>query len=151
MKSSIIITLLLGLLAGCQAPKNQVSKPEDFVPVAFHAYIGGHFGPSYEVKFIPPSKVCYTAFVGGKKKVEEFNIPMGYWAGVRFRLDEARVFQWKNKYRNRGVSDGTQWSLEIEYKDKKKEIWGDNAYPDYGEFKEFLSIVSDLVYNNKFE
>ncbi|HTJ78841.1 MAG TPA: hypothetical protein VL357_07565 [Rariglobus sp.] len=151
MKTPIIAALLLGLLAGCQSTKNEQPKPEDFVPLVFHAYIGGHFGPSYHLEFVPPSKVRYTSSTGREKKVEEFDIPIDYWEGVRFRLDQARVFKWKNKYRSKDVSDGTQWSLEVKYKDAEKKIWGDNAYPEYGEFKEFLSIVSNLAYDNKFE
>ena len=53
------------------------------------------------------------------------------------------IGEWKERYENLYVLDGTQWSISIEYEDGKEpfEIYGSNAYPyNFEELIEFLGI-----------
>ena len=53
------------------------------------------------------------------------------------------IGEWKERYENLYVLDGTQWSISIEYEDGKEpfEIYGRNAYPyNFEELIEFLGI-----------
>lgn len=53
------------------------------------------------------------------------------------------IGEWKERYENLYVLDGTQWSISIEYEDGKEpfEINGSNAYPyNFDELIEFLGI-----------
>ena len=53
------------------------------------------------------------------------------------------IGEWKQRYDNPYVLDGTQWSICIEYDDGKEpfEIYGSNAYPyNFEELIEFLGI-----------
>ncbi len=53
------------------------------------------------------------------------------------------IGEWKERYENLYVLDGTQWSICIEYEDEKEpvEIYGNNAYPyNFEELIEFLGI-----------
>lgn len=61
------------------------------------------------------------------------------------------IGEWRSKYNLRRfgyeVLDGTQWELEIHYKNgiKPFKIYGDNAYPyNFDEFKELLGIDSSI-------
>lgn len=46
-------------------------------------------------------------------------------------LNEIRVPEWKRKYENNDVCDGTQWELEVRYNNRKtsKIVIGSNEYP----------------------
>ena len=152
MKILITSLCLLSLaVSGCVSPDTE-SRHRDYIPRVFEAHIGGFSGPSYTVTFIPPSTLRYTESEGFRGlKSTEYQIPAEYWEVVYERLQDAGVFQWRTSYVREGFQDGTQWSLEYDFNGKKKKIWGDNRYPDYGEFKTFLSIVSDLSSGKKFE
>ena len=53
------------------------------------------------------------------------------------------IGEWKERYENLYVLDGTQWSISIEYENGKEsfEIYGSNAYPyNFEELIEFLGI-----------
>ena len=53
------------------------------------------------------------------------------------------IGEWKKRYENLCVLDGTQWSISIEYEDGKEpfEIYGSNAYPyNFADLIDFLGI-----------
>ena len=51
------------------------------------------------------------------------------------------IGEWKSKYDNSDVLDGTQWSVDIKYDNgtPAKHFWGSNKYP-YN-FDRFLEIM----------
>ena len=58
-------------------------------------------------------------------------------------IADLHIGEWKERYENLYVLDGTQWSISIEYEDGKEpfEIYGSNAYPyNFEELIEFLGI-----------
>ena len=53
------------------------------------------------------------------------------------------IGEWKERYENLYVLDGTQWSISIEYEDGTEpfEIYGSNAYPyNFEDLIDFLGI-----------
>ncbi|MEK3731849.1 MULTISPECIES: hypothetical protein [Paenibacillus] len=54
-------------------------------------------------------------------------------------LRNCRIFNWHDHYVDLGASEGTHWSLEIEWGDQRKRITGLNAYP--AEWKQFCGIL----------
>ena len=56
-------------------------------------------------------------------------------------MSKFRLFDWKDKYINHDILDGTQWHIKIEYIDGTlKEVFGSNDYPDnWGEFIRFIN------------
>ena len=58
-------------------------------------------------------------------------------------IEALHIGEWKEKYENLCVLDGTQWSVSIEYEDgtEQFEICGSNAYPyNFEKLIEFLGI-----------
>ena len=58
-------------------------------------------------------------------------------------IADLHIGEWKERYENLYVLDGTQWSISIEYEDGKEpfEIYGSNAYPyNFEELIDFLGI-----------
>jgi hypothetical protein len=58
-------------------------------------------------------------------------------------IEALHIGEWKEKYENLCVLDGTQWSISIEYEDGTEpfEIYGSNAYPyNFEDLIDFLGI-----------
>ena len=65
------------------------------------------------------------------------------WKAFRETLDKIGFWRWKRKYFDRGILDGIQVEIIIEY-EKKKKIYCSNAFPDeYDDFKKALSKLTD--------
>jgi hypothetical protein len=52
------------------------------------------------------------------------------WRAFRRALDDVNVWRWRADY-DASVTDGTSWSLKIEYADHTLDTKGHNAYPDH--------------------
>ena len=61
-------------------------------------------------------------------------------------IADLHIGEWKKRYENLCVLDGTQWSISIEYEDGKEpfEIYGACPY-NFGELWEFLGIGTSDV------
>jgi len=65
------------------------------------------------------------------------------WKAFRETLDKIDFWRWKRKYFDRGILDGIQVEIIIEY-EKKKKIYCSNAFPDeYDDFKKALNKLID--------
>jgi len=128
-------------------------------PDIFIASIGGYMGKSYVVEW-QDGQLGYKVFRGSRKpKPTRKHKPSDegwqeFWAG----LDRIGVWDWEPNYTEPGTVDGTQWSLEIDYNDRKLKTGGSNAYPgksDIGryspEFEAFLKAVQALGGGWEFE
>lgn len=69
------------------------------------------------------------------------------WRAFRESLDRLNVWQWRPEYR-RPILDGTGWSLNIQYNDRRLIAAGHNSYPD--NFEAFLEAVNTLLGGRKF-
>jgi hypothetical protein len=104
------------------------------VPTRFTVGIGGFLGASYSVE-LRDGALLYTSYTspeGGRRnqKQETLTPTAAQWRDFRRTLDDLKVWQWRADYPNHGVSDGTQWSLDIAYADHSLTAHGDNNYPD---------------------
>jgi hypothetical protein len=127
---------------------------ESMQPISFHFHIGGYCGESHEVEF-KGGKLRYRraegAYVWGP--IAELTVGDDDWNRFWRALETAGVWQWKGRYENLDVLDGTQWSLKIKRRDRNVECSGSNAYPgsdtpDYsptGEFGCFIQAVRNLT------
>ena len=100
------------------------------VPIRFKASIGGFTGTSYFVELRDGTLTCTESRKGIAKTVASTPTPT-QWREFRKILDDIKVWEWRAKYPNdKGVFDGTQWSLDIAYADRAVKATGDNNYPD---------------------
>ena len=67
------------------------------------------------------------------------------WLAFWKKMDEIGVWGWKKRYDNPDIMDGTSWSVDIEYGDKRCNSSGSNSYPDGNRFDTFLAAVRDLM------
>ncbi|MEW6689334.1 MAG: hypothetical protein AB1452_09635 [Pseudomonadota bacterium] len=69
------------------------------------------------------------------------------WRAFRQSLDRLNVWQWQPRY-HAPVLDGTGWSLQIEYADRRLVANGHNSHP--ASFEAFLEAVNTLLGSRKF-
>ncbi len=103
------------------------------IPQRFRSSIGGFLGATYNVEF--RDGLLYYLAAEGLKKNQPVKITpsVQQWREFRRALDDLNIWQWRTNYPNsRGVRDGTQWSVEIEYSDRFLKTQGDNNFPGRG-------------------
>jgi len=101
------------------------------VPEEFRAHIGGFLGGDYVVE-MRGSVITYTARAkerGQPARTESVTPTTAQWREFRAALDELKIWQWKADYPSKGMTDGTQWSLDIAYADRSLKAQGRNQYP----------------------
>ena len=111
----------------------------------FTLEIGGFFDGYTKYKYtISEDKVLFDADHSFYLKPSNLPVYKPFTREEFVRGIEAlHIGEWKEKYENLCVLDGTQWSISIEYEDGKEqfEIYGSNAYPyNFEELIEFLGI-----------
>ena len=110
------------------------------LPEKFQAAIGGFMGPSFSIELV--DEVLEYRQARGSYEFDEpqyLRPSARKWANFRKKLDAIGVWDWKSTtdtniwpaYENPGVTDGTGWSLEIDWGDRSLSSSGDNNYPRY--------------------
>ena len=79
----------------------------------------------------------------GKENEQKFTPTAQQWREFWSALDRAGVWNWKERYPNPGICDGTIWRIEIEHEGRSITSRGDNAYTK--RFSAFLEAVSGLL------
>jgi hypothetical protein len=133
------------------------------VPKRFTAKIGGFLSASYSVE-LHDGALRYTSSASGQRnQTQETLTPTAaQWRDFRKALDDLNVWQWRADYPNPGVTDGTQWSLDIAYADRSRTSHGDNNYPDAAgkpngsydstkTFKRYLAAIKKLLGGRSFD
>ena len=119
-------------------------------PSHFTAYIGGYMGASYQV-VLQGETLVYR--VSGKRykleSEEELTVTEKDWLALYRKLERIGVPSWKERYEDRRVCDGTNWSLHLVAGELHLESSGSNAYPDT--FDAFCKAVSKLIGGKVFE
>jgi hypothetical protein len=111
----------------CSTPL--MASENNAIPQRFHARIGGFLGDTYEVQ-LQDGCLQYARSGGGHESKRTRVCPtMEQWREFRRALDAIGVWRWRAQYSTPGVSDGTQWSLDITYPDRAVSAQGNNAYP----------------------
>ena len=130
-------------------------KIEDALPPKrLVASIGGYAGQSYKVEFVN-GKLTYhqnpDGFTEWGGTSEEIQVTKKMWIEFRDQLNKAKVWEWRRRYHNPDIHDGTVWNFEIEYSDQSIASSGSNAGPGREQLEIFLEAVSTLAKKKSFE
>ena len=102
-------------------------------PIELSASIGGLFGTSYAIGLHGGDAVSYSVGRGldlSGVEAEVLEVSVEGWREFRRVLDEAGVWQWRERYEDRTVRDGTIWFFRVTYPDGSVSTVGSNAYPE---------------------
>lgn len=132
------------------------------IPQRFHTRIGGFNGFTYEVR-LQDGRLEYERS-GGSNNSRHVRVrpTMEQWREFRRELDAIGIWRWRAQYINPGVTDGTQWSLDVAYPDRAIKTEGSNDYPGATPvpsgvpsaskaFTRYLKAVQRLVGGRAFE
>ncbi|MEJ2407620.1 MAG: hypothetical protein P8171_25840 [Candidatus Thiodiazotropha sp.] len=140
-------------------------KPEypnelDPVPTLFVFEIGGFTRPGYRIEwrdgalFYSKGPSTYSGTTTQKSLSREDWLR--FWS--KLQADGISLWNWKSRYENPEVMDGTQWELILVQDQYTKRIYGSNAFPDFNEpdwtrSREFCGLIlaiGSLVGNKDF-
>jgi len=152
--------LRLLVLAICLGPAS-FAKAQELAatpPTKLLIKVGGFNGPSYLVELIPGSSSVryrhnpdtFTEAGDGSTREEIIEIPRNRWITFWLRLEEAKVWKWKDRYElsNKGP-DGTVWSVDVRWNGRSADSFGYNAYPP--QFRMLKEAVVELIGGKLFE
>ena len=109
------------------------------------ASVGGYFGPSYLVVIdLEGLNTNWIHWEEGKE-IETYQKKITVEAAASFidQLKSVNLLNWKRKYENPGIRDGTGWQIEIYRKGRDLIKSGDNAFPD--QWDAFCSAIEKVV------
>lgn len=110
------------------------------------ATVGGYFGGHYTVTIDFNSLVITWKHPEGVTKIEK-SMKSGRAKDFRNQLKSTGLLNWKSKYIEPGVLDGTQWHIDICTNGRKIRKVGDNDFPDeWGEFCKFIEDLTGQVF-----
>ena len=106
--------------------------------------IGGYFG-GYETRTYTMSDDKVILNVDHKLRLKPNNLPLCYPCTKKefiTNLKEIHIGEWKRRYNDPYILDGTQWELEIYFNSRKPiKISGSNAFPyNFKDLTELLGI-----------
>ena len=98
-------------------------------PDKLHFEIGGFFGENHKIEW-RDGYLWYRHEENPGVRPSEIQITPGSAQWERFwrEVEAAGIWQWRPNYDSE-ICDGTQWSLEIQYGDRRVSSHGSNAYP----------------------
>lgn len=107
------------------------------------AFVGGYFGSNYyaDVDLANNKIVWSEGFSEESKYVKDINSNeiSNFIEGLRL-ID---FLNWKRKYVQPYICDGTQWNIDIETNKRRIHIYGDNAFP--AQWDEFCSLIQKFT------
>ena len=112
---------------------------------AIKASVGGYFGGYFNV-VIDLAGLCVTWSHGGGEEDEEtiHKIIRGATANKFVeQLKMLNLLNWKAKYIDPDVCDGTQWSVEIITDGRTVRKYGDNSFP--AEWDQFCKVINKIT------
>ncbi|MFR2886615.1 MAG: hypothetical protein ACLTDM_00285 [Clostridium butyricum] len=106
--------------------------------------IGGYFGgyKTFEIDFINKKVYFGTSVYEVDKKL----IKKIYDKDIREfieKLKQVNLLNWKKKYINNDILDGTQWNIIINVNGRKRDNYGSNSYPK--EWEMFCELISRFI------
>lgn len=107
-------------------------------------YVGGFFGGHkyFEIDFLT-GKVFYNdSFDEEDNKLirKANNIEL---EELIEKLKIIKILNWKKKYDDKDILDGTQWSITIDVNRRKREKYGSNMFPK--KWKLYCKAISDFI------
>ena len=110
------------------------------------AYVGGFFGPNYEVELdFENNKLIWnekTNLVDIEDSVTK-DIDLEQYNYIIGNLKFIKLLGWKRNYIDPGICDGTQWSIDIKSGDKTIHKSGSNNYPRTWEM--FCRLIEEIT------
>lgn len=156
--SAEVAALLNAIAVADDERRRAEPEPPAGAPEAFHAFIGGHFGPSFEVAW-DRGRLKYNAY----RAWRDFGLPEGTGPVTRFVrptaqrwqrfwdvIDKVDAWNWEAEY-SLPVMDGASWELVFEGMGRALRSRGSNAYPGTDgaepsrEFRRVCRAISRLV------
>jgi hypothetical protein len=109
--------------------KGELTGPS-WLPREFHFGIGGYLGPCHRITMVGDHLEYQQADHAYQYIAPVVMKPtMAEWEQFWHDVEAVKVWNWKPKYWNIGICDGTQWSLKLVYQGRSMHSEGSNAYP----------------------
>ncbi|MEA4826901.1 MAG: hypothetical protein VB130_09740 [Clostridium sp.] len=107
------------------------------------ASVGGYFAPSYNVS-VDLVDMKTTWEEGFQEELQHIKkISKAEAEDFIIELKFIGLLNWKRKYVNSDILDGTQWSIDIETDKRKIHKYGSNDFP--GHWDTFCSLIERIV------
>lgn len=122
-----------------------VSLNESNRILSLEAFVGGHFGTSYNVTIDLESRLAiYKKFEEGYQIEGDREIRLDNTMVENFQsdMDSIRILDWDKEYYSPAL-DGTSWSVTIKTNDRVFESSGSNAFPR--QWGKFCRSIEDVV------
>ncbi|WP_051188615.1 hypothetical protein [Proteocatella sphenisci] len=108
--------------------------------------VGGYFGGYFEVDIdYENRKLKWSHLCAGAEDYYEKTIRQNTLYKFIDELKMLNLLDWKSKYIEPDVCDGTQWSLEIIKSGRNIKKYGDNKFPD--EWDDFCRLIRNVSGN----
>lgn len=135
----------------CNKCKKDFGRPtslQETFTKSIHFSLGGYFGGYHDVvvsKTISGALIEYKPPIGAEDITTiDKDISFEEWMNFVRDLYRCYITDWKNRYFDPGVLDGTQWELEITFDDKSiLKRHGSNAYPPH--WKKLISVLKKHI------
>lgn len=109
--------------------------PGDDRPTRLMLYIGGGiFPPNYTMEFRGDSLVYHASEDDPKthtirERTRVITPTADQWRRFWKAMDEVDLWNWRPRYDNPLIADGTKWDLDVEYAGRRIASSGSNTYP----------------------
>lgn len=132
----------------CKKDFGRSTSLNEIATGSIHFCLGGYFDGYHDVtvsKTINGALIEYRPPIGAKDATPIVReILFVEWMSFVSDLYRCYVTDWKRRYVNPGILDGTQWELEITFDDKPiLKRHGSNAYPPH--WKKLISIFKKYI------
>lgn len=132
----------------CKKDFGRSTSLQEISTKSIHFGLGGYFGGYHDVtvsKTASGALIEYKPPIGAEDvaPIEKY-LSFDEWMSFVSDLFRCYITDWKNRYVDPGILDGTQWELEITFDDKSiLKRHGSNAYPPH--WKKLLSVFKKYV------
>jgi hypothetical protein len=84
--------------------------------------------------------ICkYISEINDNRGERIFEITNSIWNNFIKSIIKLNILKWDKEYDDPYIRDGIQWNIEIKYKNKSVEIYGNNRYPR--EWNNFIKTI----------
>lgn len=127
--------------------KEQVVNAEYAKIKGIKASVGGYFGGYYNVEVnLTTLKILWSQWVGEEEETIQKTIHLTTAKKIIEELKMVNLLNWKAKYIEPGVRDGTHWSVEIIKDGRNINKHGDNMFPS--EWDDFCKLIRKISGKN---
>jgi hypothetical protein len=133
----------------CKDCENQWNKEQavnaEYAKIkGLKASVGGYFGGYYNVEVnLTNLQASWSHWVGEEEETIQKSIKSATAKKFIEELKMLNLINWKAKYIEPDVLDGTHWSVEIIRDDRNLKKYGDNQFPN--EWDKFCKFIKKLT------